>query len=111
MTTLDVVAEKPPIKMDKDGVFRVGGTRVRLETVITAFQMGRTPDQIFDSYPAITLSDIYAVISYYLQHKEDVDPYLARRKMEQDESERRIRARFPSDGIMDKLLARRASKP
>ena len=30
------VAKPPPLSVDDDGVLRVGGTRVRLETVINA---------------------------------------------------------------------------
>ena len=40
--------ETPPIEKDRDGVFRVGGTRVQLETVISTFQMGCTPEEIRD---------------------------------------------------------------
>lgn len=46
MASLVLVAEKPPIKLDGDDVFRVGGTRVRLETVIAAFENGSTPEEI-----------------------------------------------------------------
>jgi hypothetical protein len=34
-----LVATAPPMARDKDNVFRIAGTRVRLETVLTAFQL------------------------------------------------------------------------
>lgn len=37
MAALELVAEKPPLLKDEDGIFRVGGTRVRLDTVISHF--------------------------------------------------------------------------
>jgi hypothetical protein len=36
--------EKIPIETDKDGVIRVGNTRVTLETLVSAFNNGSTAD-------------------------------------------------------------------
>src|ERR1700733_1397309 len=99
MATLELVAEKPPISKDVDGVFRVGGTRVRLDTVITAFQNGCTAEEILFKYPAVSLADIYAVIAYYLHHREDVDDYLAARRAISEQTDREIEEEFPSAGI------------
>ena len=111
MATLELIAEKPPVAMDVDGVFRIGGTRVRLETVIGAFQNGHTPEAIFDKYPSLNLSDIYAVIAYYLLHGIEIEDYLAQRRLQSDAAEREIEERFPSAGIRQRLLARRVAKP
>ena len=35
--TLSIDREKPPLAADQDGVIRVGGTRVTLDTLIAAF--------------------------------------------------------------------------
>ena len=45
------VAKPPPLSVDDDGVLRVGGTRVRLETVINAFQAGCAAEAILLKYP------------------------------------------------------------
>ncbi len=108
---LELVAEMPPLSKDGDGVFRVGSTRVRLDTVIGAFQNGCTPETIQDKYPALTLTDIYAVITYYLRHRAEMETYLAERRSQIEEAEREIEARFPSAGVRVRLLARRAAKP
>lgn len=34
------------IRADADGVLRIGKTRVTLDTVITAFDLGATPEEI-----------------------------------------------------------------
>ena len=101
----------PPIQKDEDGVFRVGGTRVRLETVITTFQNGCTAEEILLKYPSLDLTDIYAVITYYLQHRETVEEYLSERRQFIAEAEREIEERFPSAGIRERLLARRKGNP
>jgi uncharacterized protein (DUF433 family) len=107
MAALELVAEKPPLTKDGDGVFRVGGTRVRLETIINAFESGSLPEEILYKYPSLNLTDIYAVITYYLQHREDINAYLMERRRLQDETEQDIEERFPSGGIRERLLARR----
>ena len=111
MAALELMAEKPPILKDEDGMFRVGGTRVRLDTVIGAFQNGCTPEEILFKYPSLNLTDIYAVITYYLQHSKEVDEYLTERRIVIEEAEREIEERFPSAGVRERLLARRAIKP
>ncbi len=40
-----------PMKVDQDGVIRIGGTRVRLDTVIFAFNEGYTAEEIASQYP------------------------------------------------------------
>jgi hypothetical protein len=47
------------------------------------------------------------VITYYLQHQDAVDAYLAERRRAIGEAEREIAARFPNDGVRERLLARR----
>lgn len=102
-----LVATVPPIARDTDNVFRIAGTRVRLETVLTAFQQGSTPEAIAYKYPVLRLADIYAVLTYYLQHQDEVEAYFAERRQRIDEAEREIAARFPTGGVRERLLARR----
>lgn len=68
-----------PIKMDKNGTIHVSGTRVTLDTLIACYQQGDTPEIIHDGFPTVPLTDIYAVIAYYLGHQEEVDNYLRQR--------------------------------
>ncbi len=110
MATLELVTQKPPLTRDKDGVFRVGGTRVRLDTVIGAFENGCLPEEILFKYPSLNLTDIYAVIAYYMQNREEVEAYLMERRLLTEEAEREIEVRFPSAGIRERLLARRTAK-
>jgi uncharacterized protein (DUF433 family) len=76
-----VVAETQavPMKVDRHGVIRVGGTRVRLDTVIFAFNEGCTAEEIVSQYPTLKLADVYAVIAYYLNNRVEIDAYLSTR--------------------------------
>lgn len=73
---LTIHDEPIPIEVDKHGVARVGGTRVTLMTVITAYKKGSTPEQIVEDFPTLKLDDVYATITYYLRHREEVENYL-----------------------------------
>ena len=85
------------------GVLRIGNTRVSLDSVIIAFNQGATPEQILQSYDTLTLAEIYAVISYYLQNREEVDAYLD----EREERRKELRAKYDQSEIRERLLARR----
>lgn len=67
-----------PVRLWKDehGKIRIGGTRVLLELVIHAFNQGDMPEAIQDSYPTLSLAEVYAVIAYYLTHRAEVDAYM-----------------------------------
>ena len=99
-----------PIEHTAEGVLRVGGTRVTLDTVVTAFLQGATAEEIVLRYPSLKLADVYAVIGYYLQHQADVDDYLQQRQHRADLVRVENESRFPQDGIRARLLARRAAK-
>lgn len=72
--------EPIPLSTDADGVIRVAGTRITLDTVIDTFMTGASPEEIAQDFPVLRLDDIYAVITYYLRHRDEVDSYLRERR-------------------------------
>ena len=82
--------EAPPLCWDASGALRVGGSRVLVELVIHAFQDGATPEAIAQRYPTATLADIYAVIAYYLRHREEIEAYLDAREQRAKEVRQNI---------------------
>lgn len=72
--------EAPPLCRDASGALRVSNSRVLVELVLRAFQDGATPEVIAQRYTTVTLADIYAVITYYLRHRENMEAYLAERE-------------------------------
>ena len=74
--------EPIPIVLGQDGVMRVRGTRVTLDTVLSAFSEGATAEEIAQRYPSISLADVYQVIGYGLRHSSELEPYLARRRQD-----------------------------
>ncbi|HLL79236.1 MAG TPA: DUF433 domain-containing protein [Ktedonobacteraceae bacterium] len=57
---------------------RLKGTRIGIETILYDFiHRQRTPETIAQSYPSLTLEQVYATVLYYLHNKEVVSKYLA----------------------------------
>lgn len=105
--TLALTTQAPPLTTDRDGVVRVGGTRVTLDTIVQAFQEGLSAEEIHLQYPAVPLADVYTAIGYYLQHRDEIEEYLAERALQAEAVRQEIAARFDQTGIRERLLARR----
>ena len=105
--SLAVIADPAPLRTDADGTLRVGDTRVRLASIVFRHRQGDTPEQIQQSFPSVSLSDIYAVIAYYLRHQDDVDAYLAKIEAEADRIREEVEARPATKALRQKLLARK----
>lgn len=104
---LTIRDEPIPIKLNEHGVARVGGTRVTLTTVITAYMLGSTPEQITEDYPTLKLDDVYATITYYLRHQAEVDDYLELQVAMAEELRQEIEKHFPQMLTRQRLLARK----
>jgi uncharacterized protein (DUF433 family) len=98
--------ERVPIRTDEDGTIRVGTTRVTLDTVVTAFDAGATPEEIVQQYPSLALGDAYSVIGYYLRHEPAVSSYLTRRREQSAAVRQENEAHFDPSGVRERLLAR-----
>jgi uncharacterized protein (DUF433 family) len=100
-------AKPAPLFCDAEGVIRVAGTRVSLETLVSAFDGGATAEEIVQQYPSLELSAAYAVISYVLDNRAEVDAYVAKRHDGARALQGQVEGRLPPNGIRARLLARR----
>src|SRR5690242_17127792 len=104
--TLILEADPVPLTAGADGVIRIGGTRVTLDTVVEKFDQGATAEELALKFPTLKLAHIYAVIAFYLEHQAVVAAYLR----QQDGAAEQIRqdntARYNLAGIRERLLAR-----
>ncbi|PSF39367.1 hypothetical protein C7H19_00850 [Aphanothece hegewaldii CCALA 016] len=105
--TLAIIPESPPLKVNADGVFRIGNTRVTLDTLVTVVKQGLTAEEIAYRYP-FKLADIYATIAYYLNYQQDVEFYLKQRQQQAQDIRSMNEAKFAPQGLRDRLLARQA---
>jgi uncharacterized protein (DUF433 family) len=96
-----------PLREDEHGSIRVGRTRVLLELVIRAFQDGKTPEEIVQSYDTLDIRDVYVVLGYYLTDRVSVDEYVRRSGEDANAIRREIEAAQPALGdLREQLLAR-----
>jgi uncharacterized protein (DUF433 family) len=103
---VDIPTDASPLRKDASGAIRLGNTRVLLELVIHAFREGATPEAIVQRYSTTSLADVYAVITYYLHHREEVEQYLAEREHVSQEVRLRIEASQGNlSAIRHRLLA------
>jgi uncharacterized protein (DUF433 family) len=98
-----------PLREAEDGTWRVGNTRVLFDLVVYAFNNGRTPEEIVQSYDTLQLEDVYAVIAYYLANRSEVDAYLKEQEQESESLWQEIKDRPDYREFREKLLSRRSS--
>lgn len=94
--------------VDEHGVMRVGDTRVMLDGIVAAWWDGDSPESIKESYPALSLEQIYGAIAHYLGHRAEVDEYLQRQEQLWEELRRKQEEK--SDPVIIRLRALRAEK-
>jgi uncharacterized protein (DUF433 family) len=57
---------------------RLKGTRIGIETILYEYiYRARTPEEINQIFPSLTLEQIYATILYYHHEKDKVSQYIA----------------------------------
>ena len=105
---LSTITESVPLRTDQDGVIRVGGTRVTLDTVVATFKEGATAEEIVQQYPSLHLADVYFVLGYYLRQHDQVEAYLQQRQAQAELVRQQNEQRFDPAGVRERLLARRA---
>jgi uncharacterized protein (DUF433 family) len=97
-----------PLTRSDDGVFRVAGSRVTLDSIVHQFKCGATAEQIQEDFPSVTLSDIYSVIAYYLQHSRAVEDYLGEQACAAGDLRREVENRLEMGELRERLRQRRA---
>ncbi len=108
--TLVLTAEPTPLATNIDGVIQVGKTRVTLDTVVNVFNQGMTAEEIVYRYSSLKLADVYATISFYLNHQQEVEEYLQQRRSQSHEIRKTNETRFDPQGLRNRLLARQTEK-
>jgi len=83
---------------------RIAGHRITVQHIVLCHERGGlSPDEIASRYPGITLSDVYAALTYYHDHLDEIRNRIAEDEQFADE----LRARSPSR-LADKLKQRDA---
>ncbi len=108
--TLELQIDALPLTVDETGTIRVSGTRITLDIVIGYYKQGMSAEEIAEAYPSVPLADIYAVIAYYLRHREQLDAYLAEGHRKFEEIRKQVQSEQGPQITRAELEARRARK-
>jgi uncharacterized protein (DUF433 family) len=100
MTT--TIAPITHIVIDEKGVARIAGSRSRvIDIVLDVRARGWSPEEIARQYPHLSLGKIHAALSYYHDHKAELDADLERRFQEVE----RMRAEAGESVLVKRLRA------
>ena len=109
--SLAVAQDPHPVRLDAEGIARVGNTRVRLASVLFLHKQGATPEEIHERFPTVPLADVYASVAYYLHHRAEVDSYLAEHEAEAERVRQEVEARPATKRLRRTLRERQADAP
>lgn len=54
----------------------IAGTRIAVWFIVRQLRTGDTPEAIVESLPHLTLAGIYDAMSYYHDHRAEIDPII-----------------------------------
>lgn len=69
---MSVVVAKSYVEYQNDAYW-LKGTRISLDSIVYAFQKGLSPESIVQSFPLLTLEQVYGAIAFYLANRDDID--------------------------------------
>lgn len=61
-----------------EDTYRVGDTRVSLESLVYLFREGMSVESMVESYAALTLEQVHGALAFYLANQKEIDAYLAK---------------------------------
>jgi uncharacterized protein (DUF433 family) len=102
LTTTETIS----LEVSADGVVRISGTRVTLDTLIAAFSEGAPAEEIAQQYPSVPRADVYSVLGYYLRRPSEIQSYLDRRRTEAERIRMENESRNDPAGVRHRLMAR-----
>lgn len=71
---------------------RIKGHRIAIQHVLNKYRQGKGPDELLHRFPTLSMEEIYATILYYLANKEEVEVYLERERLMDEEAGKLIEA-------------------
>jgi len=104
---MPVLAPKSYVAYRNEGYW-VEETRISLDSIVYAFQKGLSPESIVQSFPLLTLEQVYGAIAFYLANRAEIDAYLAAEEEAFDAMPQPLQTTDPL--LYNKLIAAKAAK-
>jgi uncharacterized protein (DUF433 family) len=94
----------PHIEFDAKGVPLVKGTMVKvIEVAMDSFGHGWSAQEIHEQHPDLSLAQIHGALTYYYDHKEELDADIERRMRRADEIRKEWEAKPEYQRLRKKL--------
>jgi uncharacterized protein (DUF433 family) len=75
--------------------YYIEDTRVSLDSIVYAFLDGASPESILNSFPTLSLEQVYGALTFYLANRSEIDNYLAQSQSEYQKLHQSSRAENP----------------
>jgi len=82
-----VTAPRPGLRTEHPHIVRlegirggepmIKGTGISVRTIVERTRLGDKPEQIVEDYPHLTLAQVYDALSYYYEHPQEIEQYIA----------------------------------
>ena len=103
-TAISYVVQTP------EGGWRIGDSRISLDSVVHAYWEGQSPEAIAEDFPALSTEQVYGAIAFYLRNRAEIDRYLAAQDARWEEL--RKASEIAHGPLLDRLRAtRRTTTP
>jgi uncharacterized protein (DUF433 family) len=89
---LTLHADPLPLRIDGDGTVCVADSRITLDIVIEDYESGMSAETIAQELDGLDVGDVYAILAFYLRHRNEVADYLHRRDGEAAEIMKKLQA-------------------
>ena len=97
------------IEVDEKGVARVAGTRMTVaHLVMDKLANGSSPEEMREQFPHLTLAQVYAALTYYHDHRAEMDAEIER-SLQQADLHRAAAGPQPSRQELERRRARDAA--
>jgi uncharacterized protein (DUF433 family) len=67
------------------GRIRLDGTRITVHRIATLYKQGQSPEEIAQTYPHLSLGQVYAALAYYHANRAEIESELAAADARYDE--------------------------
>jgi uncharacterized protein (DUF433 family) len=67
----------------------IDDTRIAVVDVVALLKAGKTPTEMLEAYPSLSLAQVHAALSYYYENPQEIDQVFAEDDAAEAEHERR----------------------
>lgn len=71
----------------------IKGTRTPVRAVVEMYRLGRSAEEIPNHLPHLSLAQVFDALSYYEDHQDEINTYIERNRILDEETDSLVRGR------------------